>query len=136
MADAIVVAVLALVAGVSLGTAGTVLRSTRGLLKEKDERLELLEEKIGEVEALLKKHGERISTLEDFTLSSFKEGGVKHQESAPEEDDEDLDLRIWVLYNNGYSLRRIAGELGLSKSTVQRRLQKVMQQRAKRKDAS
>ena len=79
MADAIVVAVLALVAGVSLGTAGTVLRSTRGLLKEKDERLELLEEKIGEVEALLKKHGERISILEDFTLSSFKEGGLFHR---------------------------------------------------------
>ena len=137
MIEIIIIMILTLIAGVSLGTAGITFKSTRELLKERDERLKLLEKKIDEIEDMLKKHSERLSTLEDFALSSLKGSDVsqerKQEEKTQEEDDEEIDLRIWVLYNNGYSIRQIADDLGISKSTVHRRLQKILQRKAEKK---
>ena len=48
--------------------------------------------------------------------------------------EEDLDTKILKLYERGYSYGRIARELGISKSTVYRRLKKLRENKRKEKE--
>ncbi len=81
----------------------------------------VLEERLGKVE-------ERIQVLEDYVQSSIRDGGEMKQQPRSNDnvDWELVDLRIITLYRNGYSIRGIARELGLSKSSVHRRLRKIL----------
>jgi len=48
--------------------------------------------------------------------------------------EEDLDTKILKLHERGYSYGRIARELGISKSTVYRRLKKLRENKRKEKE--
>ena len=51
------------------------------------------------------------------------------RESEEEKRNFNIDLKILELYGKGYSLRKIAKEVGLSHTTVARRLKKLLETR-------
>ena len=53
-------------------------------------------------------------------LESMRESEKQKEENV------NIDLKILELYNKGYSLRQIAKEVGLSHTTVSRRLKKLL----------
>ncbi|HIP66242.1 MAG TPA: winged helix-turn-helix transcriptional regulator [Pyrodictium sp.] len=104
----------------------------RKLLEERSSRLKLLEDKLealkAENRALRAELGEardRLRALEDLVLARM---GEKAKIEAHEQnlERELLDLKILALYKQGYSIREIAKMVGLSKSTVHRRLKKLL----------
>lgn len=133
---------LAALLAVSLGTLGTLHRLSRRneLLEGKVRRLEeenralkeLIEEERRTLEERLKRYEERIAALEDLALGEYKHPKPRPRENTNnrgedgELEEEVLNLRILALYRNGYSIRQIARELGLSKSTVHRRLKRFL----------
>ena len=124
------------VLGVSLGTLSTYLyfRQRIGFLDSKVDMLKsMFQERDGRLkhlEDIYTKLEDRIAVLEDITLE--RHGHLKPQpkREAPGgngEDREILDLKIMALHKNGYSIRQIAREVGLPKSTVHKRLKKLLE---------
>jgi len=111
-------------------------RSLRAILEERDSRLRLLEEKLGELEDRLGEVSSRMSMLSDLVGSLVKqpeepsgetESKVSLKPKELEEDPELIDMRILVLRRQGYSIRKIAQELGIPKSTVHKRLKRLLE---------
>ncbi len=111
-------------------------KGLRAILEERDSRLKLLEEKLGELENKLSGVSSRVSILSDLvgSLAKQPEGSSRERESEIslkpndlEEDPELLDMRILVLRRQGYSIRKIAQELGIPKSTVHKKLKKLLE---------
>ena len=108
----------------------------QGLLEERGSRLKLLEDRLAALEAEnktlrteLQEAWNKLHTLEDLVVSTAatkpkEPQGGSDQEQAIEQDL--LDLKILALYRQGYSIREIAKVVGLSKSTVHRRLKKLL----------
>jgi DNA-directed RNA polymerase specialized sigma24 family protein len=125
--------------GVGLGTLGTVLtlkarvsrleaenRYLRELLEERGSRLKLVEDRLERLEAENRELRERLAALEDIAAAS-REPSEKQKTNSSQELERDLvDLKILALYRQGYSIREIAKMVGLSKSTVHRRLRKLL----------
>ena len=124
------------VLGVSLGTLSTYLY-TRGKLEGLRDQVDMLKSMFQErdgrlthLENAYEKIEDRIAVLEDITLE--RHGHLKPQpkRETPKgngEDREILDLKILALHKNGYSIRQIAREVGLPKSTVHKRLKKLLE---------
>jgi len=78
---------------------------------------------------------DRLSTLEDVVLSRGSKGGEVEEHtktgntSAKEGRDRFLDLKILALHSKGLSIREIAREVGLSKSAVHKRLEKILKKK-------
>ena len=95
------------------------------LIKDREEKIKLLQDRLENLEL-------RLGSIEDSLdhlrfISSDIEMNTQARKSIKldEIDQEVLDLKILVLYRQGYSIRQIAKELGLSKSTIHRRLKKL-----------
>lgn len=130
---------LAGVLGVSVGTLSTYLYMRQ--------RLEALGSRVDMLVSLVEERGVRLKRLEDSykgledRLSVLEDLAVHR--SAPAnpridvessstgssggEEDEILNLKILALHKNGYSIRQIAREVGLSKSTVHKRLKRLLE---------
>lgn len=104
-------------------------------LKEFTGRLNSIEAGIADYGAKVKEFEDRLSTLEDIVLSRGSRGGeveepVKtNNTSAKEGKDKFLDLKILALHSKGLSVREIAREVGLSKSAVHKRLEKILKKK-------
>ena len=108
----------------------------RELLEERGSRLKLLEDKLEVLEtenkalrAELEEARERLRALEDLALARLEEKSRRSGDGETHDQDlerELLDLKILALYRQGYSIREIAKMVGLSKSTVHRRLKKLL----------
>jgi uncharacterized membrane protein len=143
---------LALLAGVSLGTLlSTIayhrrvstlearlgrleaeLQGLKDVAAERGSRLGLLESRLQEIEARLARVGETLSTIQDIVLQPGSEPPTPSPRRDPsledEEEDEDLiNLKILALRRQGYSIRQIARELGIPKSTVHKRLKRLQE---------
>ena len=114
--------------GFSLGTMVSVIKGRQGYgnqtINESDTKV--LEYRLSKIE-------ERVKTLEDYILSSLEERERPERPLGPRErkadreEEEIVNLKILTLYKNGYSIRQIAREVGLSKSTVHKRLKKLLE---------
>jgi len=104
-------------------------------LKEVTERLNSIEAGMADYGVKVKEIEDRLSTLEDVILSK----GSKSEEveeitktdntSTKEGKDRFLDLKILALHSKGLSIREIAREVGLSKSAVHKRLEKILKKK-------
>jgi len=130
--------VVAGVLGVSIGTAGTYLyfkskvdslssqvELLKSVFQEREERLRLLLSRLDKLD-------DRVSILEDLTVGRTSQGEKPRvkpslDSARDEEDREIIDLKIIALHKNGYSIRQIAREVGLSKSTVHKRLKRLLE---------
>ncbi|HIC99565.1 MAG TPA: winged helix-turn-helix transcriptional regulator [Pyrodictiaceae archaeon] len=101
----------------------------RDLLEERGSRLKLLGDRLEELRSELEEARERLRALEDLALARLEEKPKKREsgETSGQDLERDLlDLKILALYRQGYSIREIAKMVGLSKSTVHRRLKKLL----------
>jgi len=104
-------------------------------LKEVTERLNSIEAGIADYEVKVKEFENRLSTLEDVVLSrgskskEVEEPAKTGNTSAKEGRDKFLDLKILALHSKGLSIREIAREVGLSKSAVHKRLEKILKKK-------
>ncbi len=101
------------------------------LLGEREERIKLLQHRVEKLEEQLASLEDKVGYLQSIALS--KEA-LQSQDQAgrgelEELDQELIDLKILALYKQGYSIRQIAKEVGLSKSTVHRRLRKLLEKK-------
>ena len=109
------------VLGFSLGTIVS-LKNKSSLNPNETINHSLLEERVKNLE-------ERLQVIEDYIQSTIK--GNEREQPREEGNNNGVDwelvnLRIITLYKNGYSIRQIARELGLSKSSVHRRLRRML----------
>ncbi|PUA31714.1 MAG: hypothetical protein B7O98_08815 [Zestosphaera tikiterensis] len=104
-------------------------------LKEVTERLNSIEAGIADYGARVKEFEDRLLTLEDVILSKgskskeVEEPAKTGNTSAKEGRDKFLDLKILALHSKGLSIREIAKEVGLSKSAVHKRLEKILKKK-------
>ncbi len=114
--------------GFSLGTMVSIIKGRHGYGNQtiNDSDTKVLEYRLSKIE-------ERVKTLEDYILSSLEERERPdrplrpRERKADSEEEEIVNLKILTLYKNGYSIRQIAREVGLSKSTVHKRLKKLLE---------
>jgi hypothetical protein len=109
------------VALVCVGTYGTLRILSR--IDTLNSRVKELEDELARVRGELRRFEDRVSTLEDFKIESVR--GLDKGGDRPKED-KYLDLKILKLYSEGKSIREIASEVGMSKSSVHRRLKKLL----------
>jgi transcriptional regulator of acetoin/glycerol metabolism len=127
--------------GLGLGTLGTVLllrarvsrleaenKYLRELLEERGSRLKLVEDRLAALEAENRELRERLAALEDIAVSREPSEQQETNNKQGEIERDLLDLKILALYKQGHSIREIAKIVGLSKSTVHRRLKKLLAQ--------
>ncbi len=114
--------------GFSLGTVVSLIKRGPGYGNQtiNDSDTKVLEYRLSRIE-------ERVKTLEDYVLTTLKE---REEPMKPrriegrkdrEVDNEIINLKILALHKNGYSIRQIAREVGLPKSTVHKRLKKLLE---------
>ena len=105
-------------------------RGLRGILEERDSRLKLLEERVLGLEERLEGVSSRVTMLGDLveTLVKQPEGepSSSGKQSEELEDPDIVNMKILVLRKQGYSIRQIAKELGIPKSTVHKRLKQLI----------
>jgi hypothetical protein len=106
---------------VCVGTYGTLRLLSR--IDTLNSRVKNLEDELARVRGELRRFEDRVSTLEDFKIESVR--GLDKRGDRPKED-KYLDLKILKLYSEGKSIREIASEVGMSKSSVHRRLKKLL----------
>jgi len=106
---------------VCVGTYGTLRLLSR--IDKLNSRVKELEDELARVRGELRRFEDRVSTLEDFKIESIR--GLDKGGDKPKED-KYLDLKILKLYSEGKSIREIASEVGMSKSSVHRRLKKLL----------
>jgi len=104
-------------------------------LKEVTGRLNSIEVGIADYGVKVKEFENRLSTLEDVVLSrgskskEVEEPTKTGNTSTKEGRDKFLDLKILALHSKGLSIREIAREVGLSKSAVHKRLEKILKKK-------
>lgn len=103
------------------------------LLGEREERIKLLQDRVEKLEEQLASLEDKVGYLQSIALGKEAPPQGKEQdqgqEGLEEIDQELIDLKILALYKQGYSIRQIAKEVGLSKSTVHRRLKKLLEKK-------
>ena len=121
----VVIALSSLV--VSLGLLGHVVR-LRKLIVHLSHEVEEYRERIEHLETLVKDLNRRLEVVEDLSIARARREATstREVEQPRSVDDRYIDLKILALYQKGYSIRQIAKELGLSKSTVHRKLKKLL----------
>ena len=100
------------------------------MFEERGSRLNLIESRLEDVESRLGSLETRLSSIQDLVLTLSRNGdGGGTPEPQPHIEDQDpeiVDMRILLLHRQGYSIRRIARELGIPKSTVHKRLKRLL----------
>ncbi len=101
------------------------------LLGEREERIKLLQHRVEKLEEQLASLEDKVGYLQSIALGKeAPQSQAQAGQSELEELDQELiDLKILALYKQGYSIRQIAKEVGLSKSTVHRRLKKLLEKK-------
>ena len=132
--DALTLSLIGIIA--LLGVAGTL-----GTYWKLSQRIREMERKLGELKRELSATRvleDKVKLLEDIIREHVlgKQDNIKPRLKSKQSDrrvngfdEEYLDLKIYVLYKQGKSIREIARELGLSKSTVHRRLKKIVEKK-------
>jgi len=122
----LIIALVALGLGGTFGTYWKLSQLLRQLARENMELKKKLED--------LKRIEDRLHLLEELVLERNKpiEKPKPVAQKRRDIDEEYINMKIYVLYKQGKSIREIAKQLGLSKSTVHRRLKKILVAREKK----